>query len=420
MRLKPILIQCALLAALLCPTAPAAEPIRLWHIMNYEGPREVLAEAVKRFEKANPGIAVKVQTFDNDAYKTKLNIEMQSGTPPDVFFTWGGGLLATLARAERVVDLTDTMAREGWKDRFLPAALGLCTVENRTYAAPVDLACVPLWVNRALLEKHGLAAPKTCAELIALCKALDAKGVTPIALGNRKSWPGAFHFIYLATRIGGTQLFLDAVERKPGARFDDPAFVRAGEKLQQLVALKAFSRGCNGIDTGEARTQFFNGDAAMYLMGTWLVARVIKEKPGFIDKLTCVPFPAVQGGKGDATTVVGGVNCAFAVSSHCRQKDAAIALVRFLSDEQVGRDWARIGRIPAIKIPDEALAKLPQPTKDALALLRKAAALQPYYDQYMPIRLAAEHKKTTQELFAGTLTPQQAATRVEAAAQKLR
>lgn len=46
--------------------------IRLWHIMNYSGPREVLDAAVARFEAAHPGVRVEVDLFSNDDYKTKL------------------------------------------------------------------------------------------------------------------------------------------------------------------------------------------------------------------------------------------------------------------------------------------------------------------------------------------------------------
>ena len=60
----------------------------------------------------------------------------------------------------------------------------------------------------------------------------------------------------------------------------------------------------------QARRLFFGGDAAMMLMGTWLVARCQSEAPDLIDQLDCFPFPAVEGGKGDPTVVVGGTSLA--------------------------------------------------------------------------------------------------------------
>ena len=393
--------------------------LTFWHIMNYEGPREVIEAAVRRFEAANPDVKVNLQTFDNDPYKTKLNIEMASGTPPDVFFTWGGGGLASFAEAGRALDLTDALRKDGWQDRFLPQPLSFCTCGGRVYAAPLDLSCVPVWYNAELFAKQQLATPKTFDELLDLCKKLRAKGITPMALGNMQQWPGAFYFIYLAARIGGAELFIDAAARKPGKSFNDPSFIRAGELLQKLIEARAFSTGFNGIEDGHARTQFLNGDAAMYLMGTWVVARAKEEKPDFLPKMKCFPFPSVDSGKGDPAIMVGGVNCAFAVSATCKRPEKAIELLRLLTAEEVGQSWCKIGRIPALRVREDAVAQLPAPTRAARGLLEAAKTIQPYYDQYLPPRLAEEHKKTTQGLFARTLTPAEAAERMEKCAREL-
>lgn len=394
--------------------------LTLWHIMNYAGPREVIAEAVSRFEAAHPGTTVRVETFDNDPYKTKLAIEMASGTPPDVFFTWGGGGLAALVEAGRVVDLTAALEREGWRARFLDAAMSLCTVADRAYAVPLDLSAVLLWYNREFFAARDLAAPRTTAELLALCARFREDGITPLALGNMQEWPGAFYFIYLAARAGGVPLFLDAAAGTPGAHFDDPSFVEAGRLVQELVRARAFPVGFNGVDDAQARTQFLNGRAAMYLMGTWFVARILAENPEFMDKAGCAPFPALDGVRGDPATVVGGVNCAFAVSKASRHPEKAIELLRFLTAAPVAEAWCEIGRIPALRVDETALERLPAPTRAAFDRLMAAPALQPYYDQYLAPRLAEEHKKTTQELFGGSLTPEAAATRMRRTAEALR
>ena len=420
---RTLLASLVLVAALLTGCRKPAEDdgnikLTFWHIMNYEGPKEVLEAAVKRFEAAHPGVTVETQTFANDAYKQKLPVEMASNTPPDVFFTWGGGMLAEFARAGRVVKLDQALSEDGWRKRFIEQALAICSSDGSAYAVPLDLAVVPLWYNRELLAKQGVTPPATFAELLAACKKLRQADVTPLALGNQKVWPGAFYFVNLAARQGGTKLFLDAAVGRPGATLDDRSFVTAGENLRRLVDAGAFPSGFNGLDDAAARTRFLNDEAAMYLMGTWLVARVKTEVPEFMDKLACVPFPSVAGGKGDASTVVGGVNCAFAVSSSCKHPELATELLRYLTAAEVVDGWCEIGRIPALKTSEKQAFKLPEPTRQAQALLSKAAYLQPYYDQYLRPRLAEEHKKTTQGIFADTLTPQAAADRMAKLAAK--
>ena len=401
------------------PSRPRPTPkkvLRFWHIITYT---DALDKAAKQFAKARQGVEVKVESIANDQYKTKLNVEMASGTPPDIFFTWGGGGLASYAKSGKVLDLTQEMKQDGWGDRFLPSALKFCTRRNKIYAAPLDMSCVPVWYNAEIFEKHGLTPPNTYAELTAVCKKLLAAKMTPFALGNKKRWPGAFYFIYLATRMGGMQPFIDAAARRPGKAFNALPFIRAGELLQGMVDANAFPTGFNGIDDMAARARFLNGKAAMYAMGTWLVALAKKERPEFLPKMKCFPFPAIEEGKGDPDTVVGGVNCAFAISSGCEHPDLAVELLRELTSEAMAKAWIGIGRIPAIKLKQEALAKLPVPTQSAMALLNRANAIQQYYDQYLPPRLAEAHKDTTQGLFAKTLTPGEAADQMEKTAKAL-
>jgi raffinose/stachyose/melibiose transport system substrate-binding protein len=381
--------------------------LSFWHIMNYSGPREILADAAQRFEQDHPGFRVDIQSFENDAYKTKLAVEMASGNPPDILFTWGGGPLADFAKADKLLDLTAVVSENGWGERFIDHALALCSSEGRVYALPLDLSVVLLWCNRELFARHGLSYPQDFDELLALAPAFRAQGIDACALGNMKQWPGAFYYAYLANRCGGSELFMAAAEER--ARFADPAFVRAGELLRQLIDAGTFPVGFNGLDDGPARARFLREKSAMLLMGSWVVARILDEQPEFLDKLEARPFPRVAGGVGADDAVLGGVNCGFAVSSSCRHPEAATALLGYLTDEQVLDAWCRIGRIPALKTTVAQEESLPAATRQALKMLAAASSLQPYYDQYLTPRLAVVHKNSTQNLFAGTMSAAEAA-----------
>ena len=391
--------------------------LSLWHIMHYSGPREVLQQATERFQKGNPGTAVEVLPIKNDEFKTKLQIEMASGSPPDIFHTWGGGKLAFYAGAGRLLDLTERLKKDGWGDTFSPMALDFCRVNGRVFAVPLDLSAVVLWYNAKLFAEHGLTPATDWQAFLNLCRTLRQKGIVPLALGNRDQWPGAFYFIYLANRLGGTELFEGAAARRPGFSFADPAFVKAGELLRNLVEIKAFPVGFNGLGADQARRLFFTGRAAMMLTGTWLVARCKKDAPDLMPYLKCAAFPSVKGGKGDPATVVGGTNAAFAVTSRCAHPEKAVELLRFLTSPEIGRAWVGIGRMTAILSAEDS--GLPAPTQEAANLLRAAKSVQLYYDQYLPPPLATMHKETTQAIFTGNLTPPAAAQKMEALASRM-
>ena len=114
-----------------------------------------------------------------------------------------------------------------------------------------------------------------------LFAALKENGVAPFTLANSTRWPGAFWLIYLATRSGDPETFINAYNREEGASFEDEAFVKAGERIQELVEMDAFVQGFNGLnyDTGESRAQLWSGDAAMELMGDWQYNTALEEAP---------------------------------------------------------------------------------------------------------------------------------------------
>jgi raffinose/stachyose/melibiose transport system substrate-binding protein len=395
------------------PNATGGKPAKLtfWHIMTYDPPGQILSDAAGRADAE-----VEVEAIKNDAFKSRLQTELAGGDPPDVFHTWGGGILQAQARAGKVLDLSDMLT--GGDVTYNAGAMQFCKFDGAVYAVPLDISVVPLWYNKRLLREHGIAPPATFAELMAACKKLRAAGVTPLALGNAQQWPGAFYFAWLATRLGGADLFAKAAAGEDGVTFADKRFVEAGRKLKALVDVDAFSKGFNGLSTDQARAQFFGGKAAMYVMGTWLVAKCEGEAKAFMSNLGCVAFPTVKGGAGAPGTVLGGVNAGFAVSADCQSPEAAYGLLRELTSKQVALEWAKAGRLPAVEFDgDEAVAEaLPAPSQDALKLLQAAPRIQLYFDQYLSPAVAAAHKETTQAIFAGTMTPQAAAEEMATAA----
>jgi raffinose/stachyose/melibiose transport system substrate-binding protein len=48
---------------------------------------------------------------------------MQSGSPPDIFQSWGGGVLKQYADAGLVQDLTPSLQQDGWGPFFQPGPL---------------------------------------------------------------------------------------------------------------------------------------------------------------------------------------------------------------------------------------------------------------------------------------------------------
>ncbi len=394
------------------PQKPAAKQLTFWHIQTKGATQGVIAEAVKRFEAANPGCSVEVLTFENDAFKNKLRVAMAALSPPDVFHTWGGGVLAADAKAGRVLDLTERISADRIAE-YHPAALDFCTNDGKLLALPADLAAVVFWYNKDIFASRKIAPPKFWGEFRSACVKLKATGVTPVALGNSDSWPGAFYFIYGALRCGGLKPFAAASGRKPGKGFEHQSFLAAGGMIRDLAESGHLSGGYGGRNYTQMRGDFFRGKTAMMLMGSWILANAREEAPeAFLSKMGCFAFPALEGSTVDQSLVVGGVNAAYAVSAKCKHPELAARLLLELTSTKTAQAWAGTGRIPALKTSHVEKFLKPE-ARDVAAVFERAAAIQLYYDQALSPELAQLHKSTTQGLFAGTKTPEEAARLME-------
>jgi raffinose/stachyose/melibiose transport system substrate-binding protein len=451
-----ILLAAALVALPGCDGGGAGKArdqrhLTFWHIQTTAATRKVVEDAVGRYEGDHPDVAVTTAAFKNDLFKQKLSQAMASGSTPDVFHTWGGGVLESFVREKQVADLTKPAEDDNLTSRLLPAALRFGTIDGKLYAVPMDVSVVVIWYNRAIFEKHGIEPPATLGEMKQACAKLRAAGVIPIALGNKDQWPGAFWFVYLATRIGGTKPFADAagcigetqsgdasltgvpvaraerpvVEgsvpslRLPNASgFEHPSFIEAGRALQELVKMDAFNPGADALAYDNARDLFIREQAAMILMGTWFLADLKSDAPQMLDRVDCFPFPAVEGGRGDPKIIVGGINSAYAVWSRSPFEKDAFGLIKELTSDATAVHWGATGRIPALR--RDLVAGMIEPkTYSAARLLYEAPEIQLYYDQALPPKLGEMHKSTTQSLIAGTITPEEAARKMEALAAEL-
>jgi raffinose/stachyose/melibiose transport system substrate-binding protein len=251
---------------------------------------------------------------------------------------------------------------------------------------------------------------------MAVIKVLKANDIAPFALANKSKWPGSMFYVYLVDRIGGPEAFRNAVDRAPGGSFNDPAFIEAGKRVQDLVKAGAFAQGFNGLDydIGASRRLLYSGRAAMELMGSWEAATIRNENPAFFDKLDFFPFPAVAGGKGDPKDLIGTMGDNFiSVSAACKEPEAAVGLLKTLTD-----DTAAQGRLADKRVMPLKGLTVTEPLLNRITQMIVAAPnVQLWYDQELPPKLGEVHKDSTQALFGLSLTPEAAAAQMEDAAK---
>ena len=339
----------------------------------------------------------------------------QANDPPDLFQSWGGGVLANQAEAGLVKDLTGDV--QSWVGELIPVAMQPYTIDGKVYGIPWDLGMVGIWYNKDLFAKAGITTlPTTWTELLAAVDKLKTAKVTPIALAGSEKWPGHFWWSYLAIRIAGVDALKQAMDSK---NFENPDFVAAGQRLKELVDMAPFQKGFLSAPYGSPDGQAAivgNGRAAMELMGQWAPAVQkdnSKGKKGLGDKLGFFTFPTVDGGKGKPTDVFGGGN-GFAIGRNA--PPATVDFLKFFLSAANQRRAAGTGAL----LPTNKAAQDGVKDPNAMAVaqaLSAATGFQLYLDQAFPPAVGGQVNDSVAGLIAGSKTPDQVTKDITAVAK---
>lgn len=383
-----------------------------------DDPRETFRrQLIAEFEKDHPNVKIDLVMLENEAFKQKVQVAVQAGTPPDIFHSWGGGVMVEYAKAGALKDITSFVQSE-----LMPiigkGALEVYGYEGKFYGSPYDLGAVGLWYNTEILKQAGVSVPKIWDDLLAAVPKIKAAGYVPIALGAGDRWPAHFWWVYLAMRLGGKEAF-DKAYGGTGS-FKDAPFVQAGELLLQLKKLEPFQTGYLGATYDNQAAVMGNGQAAMELMGQW--APAVQEAnstsgKGIGDALGWAPFPAVASGKGKLTDAMGGGN-GYVIGKNAPPE--ALEFLKFFLKKENNQQFVKLeGSIPVVKGAEEALKE----SKNAMAIAKAVANAeyyQLYYDQYLPPAVGEAVKDAVVGLLAGKLNPSECAAAIDDAWQKER
>ncbi|MBN1439414.1 MAG: extracellular solute-binding protein [Anaerolineales bacterium] len=400
------------------PTVLPSEPVTIewWHIQTVDPGLTKWQEYADAYMGLHPNVTINITVLENQAFKDKLTTVMQSGNPPDIFQSWGGGTMKAYTEAGMTLDITPDLDADGgaWRNTFAPGALAVYSKDGKNYGVPWDMGMVGVWYNKDLFAQAGISeAPTTWTAFLEDAAKLKAAGIVPIALGEKDSWTGMHIWAYLAIRLAG-QAGLEAAISRTGA-FTDAPFVQAGYKLQELIATDPFQPGYLGDNHDAMQGHFGNGECAMEISGQWaptVQAAQSADKKG-VPNLGIFAFPAVEGGAGDVTDVMGGGN-GFAIG-----KDAppeAVDFVKFLTTAEKQAELAGLGLlIPTVKGGE---AGLTDPNMVAVqAMFANAKYFAQYLDQALTPAMGDVINAGVQDIFTGVKTPEELAQAIEDIAQ---
>lgn len=381
-----------------------AEPVTVewWHITTGDPGKSVFQGIADAYTAAHPNVKINITILENEAFKTKLATSLQSGEVPDLFQSWGGGIMAAQVDAGALKDITADIA--SWKDTINPGALSIYSYKGAQYGVPWDMGMIGVWYNKALFTQAGITAPPaTWDEYLADVGKLKTAGIVPLAIAGKDMWPSMHLWTYLALRIGGGENMAQMVQT---GNWNTDACTKAGDEVLKLNALNPYQDGFKAADYNAEAAAVGNRKAAMEVMGQWAPAVQMDQsadKKGLGADLGWFPFPTVTGGAGAATDGVGGGN-GIAVGKDASPE--ALDFLKFFSSVENATkiNTANFGLSPVVgtesAITDANLQAV-------LAGRGQAKFMQLYLDQATSPAMGQAINEATIGLFAGASTPAQ-------------
>jgi len=263
----------------------------------------------------NTALPLKITNQPQASIDQQLQLLAGQNALPVLFAAGNTPQLAKdLDKSGQLLNIADTLDELGAGDDLLPAATSTVTnLYGNTIALPTEFNIEGIWYNKQILSDNGITAPTTWDELTTAAGKLKAAGITPFSASGKEGWP--------ITRLVGNYIFRsvgpDALDKvaKGEAKLTDPAYVAAAQAVADLGADGYFQDGVGSIDYDTALSEFTNGNAAFFYMGSWALSAFNGDdnKIG-ADNVGFVPFPSVAGGAGDATQLGANVGVPLAMS----------------------------------------------------------------------------------------------------------
>ncbi|PHV69348.1 ABC transporter substrate-binding protein [Sporanaerobium hydrogeniformans] len=393
-----------------------AVTLNFWHIWgaetdaSYNAVKTVIAD----FEKEYPNIKIKVDTTENEAYKTKIKAAAAANELPDVFSTWGGGFSKPFIEAGRVLAI-DEYLEDGTKDRMVGGALANVTYGDKVYGMTFGLSCGAFFMNEELFKANNIKIPETYDELITAVKAFKAVGITPMAVSGKDTWTIAMYFDAMALKAAGNDTIVKTLNKE--GSFQDPAFLSAATKFAELVSLGAFPAGAAGLSKDESDIDFLEGKIPMLFNGSWTAGTVYREDSKIKDKVIVRGFPVFGDGKGNKNEFTGGAVDAIMVNADTKHKEAAVLFQKYFCENMARETYLAGAYLPAWKV-DVDETNINPLTVQLAELTSQAEGFTLWWDTLLEGNDTQIYLNALQELLLGSITPEEYIAKLETIYQK--
>ena len=226
-----------------------------------------MGELIHRFKQQYAYVAdVQVSTSLNSA-----QIGITIGDPPDVFYVNPGReLLTKWVTAGQMEPLDDVYSHYGLTQAFPPAVVDLFSSDNHLWSMPFSISrSNVLWYNRKIFAANDIRPEdlQTFSGWETAARKLQAGGMTPLAFGSTQPWVSWLLFESVLVGTLGPEKYAGLWNGTTDWR--GPEVRQALQNFEMM--LQYANPNHSRTDFEQAYSLFIRGQAAMFVMGDWMV-----------------------------------------------------------------------------------------------------------------------------------------------------
>jgi glucose/mannose transport system substrate-binding protein len=265
--MKSVKLALGLLASVALPSVACATDLEVTHWWTSGGEAAAVAELAKAFDATGNKWVDGAIAGSGDTARPIMVSRITGGDPMAATQFNHGRQAQELVEAGLMRDFTELAAKEGWADIVNPPSLlANCTLDGKIYCVPVNIHSWQwLWLSNKAFADAGVPVPTNWDEFVAAAPALEAKGITPLAMGQQ-AWQNAGAFNVLMVAVGGRDLFMkvygDKDEAVAGGAELGPVF-KAIDDARKMAANSKVQ------DWNQATNMVITGQAGGQIMGDW-------------------------------------------------------------------------------------------------------------------------------------------------------
>jgi multiple sugar transport system substrate-binding protein len=230
-------------------------------------PKKALAATLKAFTEAE-GIEVDVTTVEHEQFQEQITKYLQSG-PDDVWAWFAGYRMRYFAERDFAGDLTDVWTDEldgHYTEAFKQASTG---DDGKQYFVPTYNYPWAVFYRKSLFEENGYDIPATLDDFEALCKEMQADGLTPVAFADQEGWPAMGTFDAINFRQNGYDFHVSLMAGEESWESDEVKGVFE-TWATRLLPYQTPTTDALGLDWLDAAPDLVNKKAGMYYLGMFV------------------------------------------------------------------------------------------------------------------------------------------------------